>query len=350
MMSFRSCILVVITAALLMLLASCFALPVEPAGFDPPTFNHPPPRAFRTVQAARGDVRYMTTVTAHYTLVYEVTLSFDESLLPIYSINVEVGDVVNVGDVVASVGSPGLAEAREEFELEIARILVRLRQAEERHQALLYMAASSGIPMDDSRNIAEIQNIIGELEVANLQLDRIGDIFEGANLVSPIDGVVTWAIAHRQGLTSTAGSRVVTVSDQNTMAFVALAAGVHGLMSIGDYFYVTIGGNEIPLVVVDPDEHGFGGRPEWVNARFLVFAGPPTFVELDSRGPIRIIQAEALDVVYIPPDVVRKVEDRTFVYVLENGLRQVRDVVIGVTGNTTIEIISGLQEGDEVIR
>ena len=350
MMSFRRCKLAAITVILLVLLASCFALPVEPVGFDPPTFSPPPPREFRTVQAGFGDVRYMTTFSAHYTFVYEVSLSFDQSMLPIYAINVEVGDIVSVGDVVATVGTPGLDEAREEVELEIARILVRLRQAEERHQALLDLAARSGIPVDDSGSIAEILNIIGELEVANLQLGRIGDIYEGASLVSPIDGVVTHAVIHRQGMTSTAGSRVVTVSDQSKRAFVVLAAGVQHLMNIGDYSYVTIGGNEIPLVVVDPDDFGFGGRPEWVNARFLVFAGPHPYVELDSRGPISVVQAEALDVVYLPLDVVRTIGERTFVYVIENGLRQVRDVVVGVTGNTTEEIISGLQPGDEVIR
>ena len=341
--------LAVLTIVSFMVLTSCFALPVEPAAFEPPTFRPPPPRQFRTIYAARGDVRLMTTVFATYTFVREETLSFDVSMLPIEAIHVEVGDHVRAGDIIVTAGIPGLAEERDELQLELDRILFRLRQAELRHRTVLDVAANSGNPVDDSRYILNIQNIMGEFEIVNLQIERISGLFEGAILIAPIDGIVTHATAFREGMTTTAGARLVSISDVGVTGFLIQSPVAMNHMNFGDTFYVIIGDNEIPLVVVDPDEEGIGGRPEWVNARFLNIDGPPVPLQIGVSGRIELIMEEAIDVVYIPQDIVRVIGVRTFVYIVEDGLRQVRDVEVGVRGNFTEEIISGLNEGDEVI-
>jgi hypothetical protein len=39
-----------------------------------------------------------------------------------------------------------------------------------------------------------------------------------------------------------------------------------------------------------------------------------------------------------------------FVYVLHDGVRSIRDIEIGLEGNTTTQVTSGLAEGEEVIQ
>lgn len=338
-----------ILAALFMLLTSCFALPEEPVPFNPPMFTHPIPREFVTVTAARGDVRLTTNTRVRYAIVHEVPVGFDVGRLPIEAIFVEVGDYVRAGDLIATTGTPYLTDAQEAVMERIEEIMFRLRHATERHQTLLDVAEATGNPVDDSRNLAEIENIMDELNLQHLQLERLGFVYGTVYLRAPIDGVITQAMTWREGLLTSAGARVVAISDGVTAFILQAASNILEMVEIGDTFNATIGMQEVTLVVVDPDDHGFGGRLEWANARFLIFDGPPVPVEIGAMIPIEIIQAEAFDVIYIPLHIVREVEGRTFVYVLEDGLRQLREVEVGVVGNTSVEIISGLEEGDEVI-
>lgn len=344
----HSCLITVLAVISLALFSSCFALPIEPAAFEPPTFNPPPPREFRTVYAGRGDVRHMATVWAMYTFVREEIISFDVNWLPIEAFHVEFGDIVGVGDLLVSAGVPGLDEEREEIERVLDGIHFRLRQANERHQTMLNVAEATGNPVDDSRVVMEIENIIDELEIANFQLAQLGEVFHGANLVSPVYGIVTHVAAFREGMMSTAGARLVAISELGVTAFLVNAPMAMAHMNFGDFYSIRVGETVVPLMVVDPEEHGFGGRPEWVNARFLIPTIPVDF-DVGTTFAVEVVVEEAFDVVYLPHDVVREVDGRTFVYVLEDGLRQLREVVVGVRGNDTEEIISGLEEGDEVI-
>jgi macrolide-specific efflux system membrane fusion protein len=59
---------------------------------------------------------------------------------------------------------------------------------------------------------------------------------------------------------------------------------------------------------------------------------------------------EAEDVLYVPFNTVKKANNRVFVYVLEDGVRMIRDIEIGLEGNMLTEIVSGLFEGEIVIQ
>jgi hypothetical protein len=47
--------------------------------------------------------------------------------------------------------------------------------------------------------------------------------------------------------------------------------------------------------------------------------------------------------------LVNIVGERTFVHVLEDDIIVIRDVVTGLRGNNTTEIVYGLEEGDLVV-
>ena len=329
---------------------SCFALPEEPPAFAMPAFDPPPAREFRTMQVSRGDVRNETRVVTQYTLVTEVSLNFEEGGHPIIGIFVQVGDYVQAGDLLASYGIVGLSEEQEALERTRDDVLLRAAQASERHRLSLEIAAESGIPIDDARYLAEIDNLMGELEIAQFQLSRVSGLYVGSNLIAPKDGVVTHSMRFTQGMLTTAGSRVVTISNPFASAFIVRDMHILPFMIIGEQFYITVGGRDVLVEVVCPEERGYGGRPEWANAAFLTVVEGQIFVEPGTTGIMNIVHDEAIDVVYIPNAMLRRVGDRTFVYVLEDGIRQVRDVVVGVVGNQTMEIVSGLAEGDELIR
>ena len=343
-----SMLLILLTSVVF--IQACFALPEEPPALAMPAFVPPPVMEFRIVQAARGDVRNVTRVAAQYTLVTEVSLSFEEAGHPIIGIFVQAGDYVQAGDLVASYGIIGLSEEQEELARTRDNVLLQIRQANERHQLALDIAAESGIPIDDSRYLADIDILMGELEIAQFQLSRVSGLYAGSHLIAPKSGLVTHAMRFTSGMNTTVGSRVVAISDPFNSAFIVRDVHVMPLMTLGEQFYITIEGRDILIEVVCPEERGYGGRPEWANAAFLTIVEDHIFIGPGTTGMLTIVHAEATDVVYIPNALLREVGDRTFVYVLEDGIRQIRDVVVGVRGNTTMEIVSGLEEGDDVIQ
>ena len=342
-------VFIVLTISCL-LFASCFALPEEPAPFIPPTLTLPAVREFDTLTISRGDVRLMQSTRARYALVHEISVSFETTGLPVEEILVQVGDFVRAGDIIAIAGTPDLTEEQDEYVGQIEAILLRLRHATERHRTLLDVAEATGNPVDDSRNIAEIANIRDELSIARYRLERLGVVAETTHLLAPIDGTITHVITFSEGMQTRAGTAIVRMTDGTTAFLVQGPRDLVELFGLGEIFYTSVGGNDVPLVVVDPEEHGFGGRAEWAAAAFLLFAGTPVPVEVGEMLPIDIVIAEALDVVYLPTGIMRVVDERSFVYVLEDGLRQLRVLELGIFGNNSVEIISGLQEGDMVVR
>lgn len=323
-------------------------MPEEPEIFVPPRFSEPEPREFSTVLAARGDVVDQTRAVASYTWVREVTLSFPVGNMPVAGVYVRPGDMVAAGDLVASLGAPEADAAMEDLRREISRAEFRLQQAEDAHRFALALAEDSGNPIDDARHRVDVENARNELEILLLQLGRVQGEVVNLDLHSPVDGIVTFAQTFREGMVSTANSRLVSIADPDARAFVVNTQNAVPFMGVGARFFAFIDGEEHLVEVVSGDERGFGGRPEWVNVAFLEFVDPPAVV-LGNSAVINIVHDEARDVVFLPQNAVRAFGDRTYVYVVENGLRQVRDVALGVHGNGMVEIVSGLEEGEEVI-
>ena len=74
-------------------------------------------------------------------------------------------------------------------------------------------------------------------------------------------------------------------------------------------------------------------------------------LEVDDKGEINIVTARKENTLYLPKESVRNAGDRYYVYTVgEDGLRNVVWVEVGLRGDGVIEILSGLNEGDKVIR
>lgn len=61
------------------------------------------------------------------------------------------------------------------------------------------------------------------------------------------------------------------------------------------------------------------------------------------------IISEKKDVLMVPTNAIQREEEQTFVEVMKNGKPERRSVKVGMTGDTTVEIVEGLQESEEVV-
>ena len=72
------------------------------------------------------------------------------------------------------------------------------------------------------------------------------------------------------------------------------------------------------------------------------------FLGVDAK--VTIHAEEADDVVVLPSEVVNIGKDGSFCYVIENGVITKKDITTGISSDEYVEVLDGIQEGDEVIR
>ena len=72
------------------------------------------------------------------------------------------------------------------------------------------------------------------------------------------------------------------------------------------------------------------------------------FLGVDAK--VTIHAEEADDVVVLPAEVVNIGKTGSFCYVIENGVITQKDITTGISSDEYIEVLDGIQEGDEVIR
>ncbi|MEV6984196.1 HlyD family efflux transporter periplasmic adaptor subunit [Sphaerisporangium sp. NPDC051017] len=76
----------------------------------------------------------------------------------------------------------------------------------------------------------------------------------------------------------------------------------------------------------------------------------PKTVRLGQTATVQVIVAKADNALTVPTSAVRTAGGQSTVTVLENGRQVAKPVQVGVKGDTTTEITSGLKEGDQVVR
>ena len=119
----------------------------------------------------------------------------------------------------------------------------------------------------------------------------------------------------------------------------------------GMYFDMQVLGEAFTGRVIDPVVYGVDGRRGTGDfahpAAYLILLDAPV-ISGTVFASVHIVAAEARDVFFVPNLAINRVGDRDFVYVVEDGVRVIRYVEIGIVGNAVSEITSGLYEGEQV--
>jgi HlyD family secretion protein len=79
------------------------------------------------------------------------------------------------------------------------------------------------------------------------------------------------------------------------------------------------------------------------------FDGQGKELSIGDGADLRIVLGRKYDALWLPPEAVRTTRDRTFVTMRIDGDERRVDIATGIITADKVEILSGLQEGDEVI-
>lgn len=331
------------------LLSGCFALPVEEPLLAPPVTAVPEMRVIRTHTVTRGDVVLSSSPSTTFIPAQQEAMQFPVAGRRIHGVFVSLGDEVQAGDLLAELENPQLLDQLRDMQWEEEWAMLHLSQLIERQT---FSQVHGGANSDGTPYLNERSRLEDELDLLRMRIAYLEGEIDEMQLRAPFDGVISWVMSTDGILWSRTGQPVVTVSNQDEYIFRLTGPDAQHIV-IGETYLLTLSGDTFPAVAIDIAEEGLvlpAQRDANAEDVFFRIVGneKPTIIG-SAFASVFILHDRVENVIFLPSGHVNIVGDRTFVQVLEDDIIVIRDVEIGLVGNATTEIISGLQEGDLVV-
>jgi macrolide-specific efflux system membrane fusion protein len=331
----------------------------EPASNEEPTPTPLPTTAVLanpTYTVQRGEVIETVRLSGRIAPVSQQVLFFtiDGRVRTVYVTNDEtvqagtvIADLEGVGDLQQQLDMSQLRLQRSQINAEIAQLNFDLFVAQTPKGSTIYDKR-----LAIQRLQLELANI--DVEEASLGIQELQDSLGKYQLVAPMDGQV---ISLQLG----AGSQVRAYNSIGTVANVNQLEA-----SSSEITNDILNKLEVGMIATLVPASGLG-QPVTGSVRRLPQTGASSLqqddtirISLDtspaeagySMGDlvnVAIVVTRKEDVLWIPPQTIRTYSGRKFVVVQEGNVQQRVDVILGVIGETRVEIVEGLTEGQVVV-
>jgi membrane fusion protein, macrolide-specific efflux system len=297
----------------------------------------PPAIAEKPVYTAvRGTIEKKSSGTGSVMTDPMASLYFTEEGRKVKTVAAAVGDQVKKGQVLAELDT-------DDLEIQMLRKEVEIRRKE-----LEIIAALRGESGDEEdRKLAEREMALLQAEMAELADKR-----EGSRLVAPFDGELT-SLAIEPGDSIPAYESAAVVSDlSGRIAAVnfgsdALAALAVGMEAVVDLNGVGERKGRVARLPVDPDA---GEEEDNLDAYVLIALDSYEGIAIGTPLSASIVTQRRENAVLIPPSALRTHAGRTYVQAVDDsGSKREIDVEVGMTTATEIEVLKGLEEGQQVV-
>ncbi|OMF23417.1 hypothetical protein BK133_24300 [Paenibacillus sp. FSL H8-0548] len=319
-------------------LTGCSLLPAEENALKPPLVK-PAQENYRTVTVEKGTITQEIKGSGSLESTQSEIAQFTGQGGRIAKMMVTAGQQVKKGDVLVQLNVDGLDIQLKEQQLSVARSKLTLKQAKAGGDS-------------DAIEIAKLQ-----MEIESLKLERLMATFNSKQLVSGMDGQVTFVEDLEEGDFVDAYQTLVIISDPNRLR-IALRVETGSEISSVDVGFpaaVKFGSEELEGKVVQtpssaPTTLNEQQRDRYSKTLFIEVPKVPSDAAIGAFVDVRIILQQRDEVLKIPRSGVRSFLGRTFVRTLEDGnkIREI-DVETGIKGSTEMEITKGLEEGAIVV-
>ncbi len=311
-------------AALLAVSASgCYFFPAEEELLDPPTIA-PDEVTYSTYTAKLKTIKNTVTVTGYIKSRTEKECYFTDYTGQVKNIYVNAGDFVEEGDLIADMNTGAL-----EYELEIQKLKVQKAQ-------LQYN--STGSQADKL-----------QLEIEQNTLAMYQAEYDGSKILAPMSGQVSYVYGLNPGTEMDPYKVLARIADPETL-YVDAEFAESITFKAGDKVTVSVGDMEFDATITYSPKEAREAGDENANALHAEFDGEaPAFAYLGSLADITKIKEMSENAVVIPKHLVKSDGERSYVQIYADGEKIERDVITGITNATEIEIVSGIQAGEQVI-
>jgi len=297
------------------------------------------PRQYETVGVTKG------------TLVSEINLMLKAynyrrvSYKPIYDemkvnkIYVDIGEHVKKGQTLISFESEDLEKRIKSYKDSLAE-----------HELMLEhytnLAALNHDKEKQENFDLDIRQINESIEVDRLYIEELEARLNSYNIIAEDDGIV-FDMADGMDITTVGTDNVLISIVYGNDKFTVETDEDFGF-NAGEHYTAEYNASDYELILEEMEDKSEenGGKPKW---KLTFSAAPGTDFGYIEDMVITITKEPIKDAYYIPKDCIRELDDRKYVYVMENGFKTVRFVTTGDTvGGNTI-ILDGLTEEDRVV-
>lgn len=319
---------------------------------------------YEVVPVVRGDIVHTQQVRCIYRQLKDQEISFPVSGRVISKVYVQEGDAVKKGDLLAELAGGNVDQDIERLTYNVARnekLLEYVDINEELGISSLWVhyLFNTGQSEADRENLDrgiealrqscryQREDYEDAIALDKLELERLQEEKRQSRVYAGMDGNVRNVKDGLEGFASAKDETIMTIIDNSQCAFVAESP------EFADYFEE---GERLPIDVIASVSGGFEVVPykmeEWGDKQTFIVADEydTSALKVGTAGILEIATERREGVLTVPLRAVKKADDRTYVYVLnEDGLREVKWFEPGIYGTDVVEVVSGLEEGDEVI-
>lgn len=310
--------------------------------------------------ASKEDVIATKRIKCVYKQMRDQEVSFSLSGKKIDKVFVEKGDSVKKGDLLAQLSGGNLDDQIQQLEYYIKRNEMLKEHAEvneeleisQRWVNAIYHGAKNGVE-DDVKDIQKNYRYMQEdyddaLELDRMELAKLKAEKSASFVYAEMDGTVYQIKDRLEGSTSEKDKVIMTIVDGTECLFET---------SNPEYIKYYHEGDLISLQISTTGAAGdYEVTPwnmqEWGDTQyFSIVSGPENDgIEVGTSGYMQLVLEKKEDTLSVPRDAVYKAGDKYYVYVMgENGMKEVVWITAGIYGDSRVEVLEGLSEGDKVI-
>ncbi|HWQ60748.1 MAG TPA: efflux RND transporter periplasmic adaptor subunit, partial [Negativicutes bacterium] len=301
-----------------------------------------PAAAATTMAAERGDVRSVVSATGTLKAVNTVDISSRVTGL-ITEVKVKENDIVKAGQVLVVLDDSSLRAQVAQYEAQVNNYAA----VYERSKKLYAIGGESAQQLDSDRT-----NYL----VAKANYDNFASQLGYYVITSPIDGMVV-------GTPTPAGQTVVQgISAAQVLMAVADMAKMEIKVLVDETDIGKVkAGQKVSFTVDAYTDKTFSGKVTSVSRSATTSSNVvyyPVYVAVDSpqdllyptmTARVTVNVAESKNVLTVPLSAVKEESGQKYVTVMAGGKEQKTPVKTGLSDDEKTEVVSGLNEGDQVV-
>jgi RND family efflux transporter MFP subunit len=339
--------------------------------YDPPTNAQKSERleTVKVVHPIRRKIAQSITLTATVEAFAQVPL-YAKIAGYVSSINVDIGDRVKQGQLLAVLEMPEVEQQYAEAKAQVAERKARVVKAEaEAELQRITFARSSGLrakdaitqqDMDQAQATyrtaeAQVQLTRAQENGADAHLRELQSLIAYSRITSPVDGIVTRRFVDP-------GALMPAATSSNSVTPIVIVARDDLLRVFADVpeaeaAHIKIGENASLVIPATPNHEFKGSVTRFANALDTSSRTMRTEVDLPNPngalkpgayGQLTIHLDSHPDGLTVPRAALHRDNDGSFVFVVEKGHAVRRNVNLGIVSDDHVEILSGLNPGNQV--
>lgn len=340
---------IIISVIIFVTFTGCNIIPEEEE-IVPPQLVKSVSVQYELYKAERKTIQNELIVDGVFTSSRQHSLSFKKAGYRLKSIYVSTGNLVKKGDIIVDLDNDNIKSKIKYQNAEIKKAQLRYKQVEIDYNVLKEDPNSNSSSLEKTRINMEIMMI--DMEILRLQMEELEKEYENTYIKSPIDGVVAYVdAALSEGSVVEAYKTIALILDPSDLLLECnipsksldkISSGMECKVKINKDSYDAV-------IVVSPDDLPENIKESKPNTAQIVVKDISPEVKSGDLATMSVVIEIKEDVIVVPKSAVRTFDNRDYVVILEeNGKKEV-DVELGMQTSTAFEVISGLEEGQDVI-